>query len=1263
MPTKGSRVWVLRPSEGWRRGTVAGAEGGGGLRVLLDCDQLGEAAGPEITVSAAAVEPANPVLLDGVRDLTHLSYLNEPGILHVLRQRYSGDAVYTMAGPVLVAVNPFKPLPLYGAAAARLYSQRSLGSQAAAAVGEEGWEPHVFLTADRAFKQMVAFQQSQSVLITGESGAGKTETTKIVMRYLAQLAGGTGMEDRVLETNPILEAFGNAKTIHNNNSSRFGKLIEIYFNRSHSICGALIHTYLLEKSRVVHQQPDERSYHIFYQLCRGATEEERRRYLLPASLEEFAYLSGSGCTHIPGVDDAAEFQRVKAAMAAVGISPEQQGELFAVLAAVLWLGNVQFVPLHDDAVTVDGASMPAVAAAAALLQCEQGALLAALTTRQMVAGGEQITRELGMEAALDNRDALSKAIYAAAFRWLVDRINAALTVGARRGETTTLSILDIYGFECFKENSFEQLCINFANERLQQQARHSSGFSKHMFRLEQEVYESESIDWAHVEFVDNQECVDLIEARPPAGVGILSLLDEECMMPKGSDSTFAAKLQQQQAAHPRFSYNTRAPGDDFTIQHYAGPVVYSCTKFLDKNRDTLSKDLVALLQASSAPLVQLLAAEMERGQERRGSQTVGARFRDQLRDLIQRLDATALHFVRCIKPNSQQVAGSFDAPLILHQLRCCGVLEVARIARAGYPTRYLHAEFAARYKHLLPELGPGPLPVGVSVLDVCRQVLAHFGVDESQYQIGRTRLFFRAGVLGHLEDVAARMQHAALLIQSTWRMARCRRAFLAARAAAVTVQAHWRGRRGRQEFAELLRRHRAAVRIQAAARGCAQRKRYRRALAGVMAIQMAWRRHVLQERAAGRLQERRKREDSLRAVAEAKRQEQETFEAVQRDFGVDAGEIRRVLGLWQEHSEAFMQWRQQPPAAQLPARSASSQPPAADDSGLLLEIAAASADAQQQQQRMEGLQIYAHKLERTVDDLREENQLLRRALHTLQAKAEAVGDPAAAAAAAAVLATSAGTQKRRPSHAADAAAHVSLSTGSPAGSSGLPPRPPAFAIAADGTSRPGSGSTGRPGSARPSPLAVPGSGDCSDDGSDSISLMSLNDGDDDSVATGTATPTAASLAAQRNDAAMVVRSLERDLNKKQSLFDDDADFIREVRTGQAEAPGMHPDVEFKRLLMRYKDWKKQFRDRLGSTQKVLKQLAKDEKRAAGLGISVGGSLRRSPTPSMRPLSPSLGGVPALARTGSQEGAGGALGGTGSSSGKHSIFARFGTRRG
>lgn len=626
---KGSRVWFSTGDKRWELATLQSVAGT--VCALAADSPLGEGTGKVFDVPADTIVPANPPLLELVPDLTSLSFLNDPSILHTLQERYNKDIIYTHAGPVLIAVNPFKKVDLYSPSHVQVYVDRPAGGSKAAS---ENYEPHIFLTADKAFKQMVHNKTSQSILITGESGAGKTETTKFVMKYLAGLSGGSGMEDKVLQTNPILEAFGNAKTIHNNNSSRFGKLIEIYFSRSKAICGALVQTYLLEKSRVVHQLPEERNYHVFYQLCKGTTDDERDALLLPSCWQSFNYLNQSGCFEINGVDDAIEFAQLKHALAAVGIGPEKQSRVWRILSAILWLGNIQFetCPDNSDAVSISGGlDDKALVTAATLLGVPTESLSISLTRRQMKAGGEHITRELSKGAAEENRDALAKAIYESVFRWLVHRINAAISAGKERADTS-MCILDIYGFECFAENSFEQLCINFANERLQQQ------FAAHLFKLEQAVYDEEGIDWEKVEFEDNQECVDLIESKPPGMVGLLSLLDEECMFPKGSDATFAAKLQHRLKHHPRFSFNTKAPGIDFTLHHYAGPVNYSSSKFLDKNRDALSPDLVSILENSSDDLVIEIAGELRIGQDRSKTQTVGARFRDQLKDLINRLD-------------------------------------------------------------------------------------------------------------------------------------------------------------------------------------------------------------------------------------------------------------------------------------------------------------------------------------------------------------------------------------------------------------------------------------------------------------------------------------------------------------------------------------------------------------------------------------------------------------------------------------------------
>lgn len=1126
---RGSRVWFRSGARNWEQATLQSISKTT-CTVAFD-SKNGQGAGKTIEANISDVLPANPPLLEQVPDLTTLSFLNEPSILHSLHQRYIGDSIYTHAGPVLIAVNPFKRVDLYTPEHVQRYVNRP-----AAGTNSSGYEPHIFLTADKAYKQMVANNASQSILITGESGAGKTETTKFVMKYLAGLAGGTGMEDRVLETNPILEAFGNSKTIHNNNSSRFGKLIEIYFNRSHAICGALIQTYLLEKSRVVHQLPGERSYHIFYQLCRGATAEERVDCLLPDSLEDFAYLSQSGCTEIKGVDDSAEFLHVKDAMNAVGITSERQRSIYRVLSAVLWLGNVNFEAIGDtDAVQVaQGASEQALGFAASLLGIPEEALAAALTTRKMAVGGENITKELSLDVAIENRDALAKAVYEAQFRWLVNQINAALASG-RASATTSLCILDIYGFECFQENSFEQLCINYANERLQQQ------FAAHLFKLEQQVYEEDGVDWAHVEFADNQECVDMIEARPPAGVGLLSLLDEECMFPKGSDSSWAAKLRHTLSRHPRFSFNPKVPGDAFTLHHYAGPVAYSAERFLDKNRDALSPDLVQVLMAASVELVVAIAGEMTKGQERSRAQTVGARFRDQLKDLMSRLDETELHFVRCIKPNGQQKAASFDAALALHQLRCCGVLEVARIARAGYPTRYLHAEFAERYKLLLPE-GPAGQKEE-SALEICHRLLEHFGVGSEFHQVGRTKVFFRAGVLGQLEDRATRVVRSVLMLQSNWRMVVKRRAFLRARAAATTLQSAWRGREARIYVGELRRQHAAATTIQAAVRAKVAREEYLRSRAAVVAIQMGWRRCQFQKRAsllnnalkisaAKRAEEEAKLAAEEAAIDAAQHAEQESYDALKAEFGVDGAQVREILVQWRDHGSEFdkyLAWA----AAGGAAAAATAH-------------AAQIAELQSQMQDYSEMRAYVDQLEEEANELREENMAL------MEARAAALTNGKSNPGVIAVIASAGAMPLLNDTTDIPTSARsedtVSIMSYSDSESAVTPSTAVQQALR---RSRANDVGGIRAGLASASPA----------------------------VSFGRAGPAGA------------VAALNAEMEKKSALFDDDAAFIAEVHQGISSAPTMDPHVEIERLLYKFKGWTKDFKGRIKATQVSLKKHA------------------------------------------------------------------------
>ncbi|KAJ4972925.1 hypothetical protein NE237_006099 [Protea cynaroides] len=791
--------WCQLPNGDWALGKILSSSGTESVISLPD--------GRVLNVNAESLLHANPDILDGVDDLMQLSYLNEPSVLYNLQYRYSQDMIYTKAGPVLVAINPFKEVPLYGNDYIEAYKRRSMES------------PHVYAIADTAIREMIRDEVNQSIIISGESGAGKTETAKIAMQYLATLGGGSGIEYEILKTNPILEAFGNAKTARNDNSSRFGKLIEIHFSETGKISGAKIQTFLLEKSRVIQCAECERSYHIFYQLCAGAPPALREKLNL-RNVNEYKYLSQSSCFSISGVDDAERFHTLMEAMDIVHISKEDQHNVFAMLAAVLWLGNISFNVIdnenHVEAVVDEGLNT-----VAQLIGCSVEALNLALSTHKMRVGNEIFVQKLTLSQAIDTRDALGKSIYACLFDWLVDQINKSLEVGKRR-TGRSISILDIYGFESFDKNSFEQFCINYANERLQQH------FNRHLFKLEQEEYIQDGIDWAKVDFEDNQNCLNLFEKKP---LGLLSLLDEECTFPNGSDSTFADKLKRHLNSNSCFRGERESA---FTVLHYAGEVTYDTLGFLEKNRDLLHLDSIQLLSSCTCRLPQAFASNMLMQNEKpvvgplyksggADSQklSVATKFKSQLFQLMQRLENTTPHFIRCIKPNNLQCPGTYEQGLVLQQLRCCGVLEVVRISRSGYPTRMSHQKFARRYGFLLLESVASQEPLSVSVA-----ILHQFNILPEMYQVGYTKLFFRTGQIGVLEDTRNRTLHGILRVQSCFRGHKARSYAKELRRGITTLQSFVRAEKTRKEYAPLVKRHRAAVVIQKQIKGKVARKSF-----------------------------------------------------------------------------------------------------------------------------------------------------------------------------------------------------------------------------------------------------------------------------------------------------------------------------------------------------------------------------------------------------------------------------------------------------
>ncbi|KAJ6842435.1 myosin-2-like [Iris pallida] len=768
------KVWCWLPDAKWVLGKIQSVSGDDAHVLLADNKVL--------AVSTENLLPANPDILDGVDDLMQLSYLNEPSVLHILQNRYFRNMIYTKAGPVLVSLNPFKDVHLHGNDLIASYRERLVD------------KPHVFAIADTAYSEMMRDGTNQSIIISGESGAGKTETAKFAMQYLAALGAGSGIEDEVLQTNLILESFGNAKTLRNDNSSRFGKLTEIYFSDAGKICGSKVETFLLEKSRVVQRANGERSYHVFYQLCAGAPPNLKDRLNLKAA-DEYEYLKQSNCLTIDSVDDALSFHKLTEALDIVKISKEDQENAFSMLATVLWLGNIGFSVIdNENHVEVDLSE--GVTNAARLLGCEVPDLILALSTCKHETNNA--VQKLTISQAIDTRDALAKSIYTSLFYWLVGLINKSLEVGNCHTERS-ISILDIYGFESFNRNSFEQICINYANERLQHH------FNRHLFKLQQEEYIQNGIDWTNVDFVDNTECLNLFEKEP---IGLLSLLDEESAVPKATDMTFANKLRQHLGGNPCFKGEK---GGAFKICHFAGEVLYNTIGFLEKNRDQLHSDSIQLLSSCSHQVPRLFASHMleqyhkptsliqQLGRIDSQKQSVGAKFKDQLFMLMQRLEKTTPHFIRCIRPNDQRLPGIYDYDLVLQQLKCSGILEIVRISRSGYSDRITHQQFAERYGNFLLETAISQDPLSVSTL-----ILHKFNIQPDMYHLGHSKIFFRAGQIAALEEVRQQTLDGILCLQKHFRGLKARCSFRELINGVTSLQSLIRGWMTRKDFNRLL---------------------------------------------------------------------------------------------------------------------------------------------------------------------------------------------------------------------------------------------------------------------------------------------------------------------------------------------------------------------------------------------------------------------------------------------------------------------------
>ncbi|KAG1946486.1 unconventional myosin-Va [Pimephales promelas] len=847
--TKYARVWIPDVEEVWRSAELTKdyRQGDGVLQLQLeDGKELEYKLDPKTN---NLPHLRNPDILVGENDLTALSYLHEPAVLHNLKVRFTDSKlIYTYCGIVLVAINPYETLPIYGSDIINAYSGQNMGDM----------DPHIFAVAEEAYKQMARDERNQSIIVSGESGAGKTVSAKYAMRYFATVSGSASeanVEEKVLASNPIMESIGNAKTTRNDNSSRFGKYIEIGFDKRYHIIGANMRTYLLEKSRVVFQADEERNYHIFYQLCASAHLPEFKALKL-GKADSFHYTKQGRNPVIDGIDDAKEMSITRNAFSLLGVNESYQMGLFRILASILHLGNVEVKDRDSDS-SIIPPNNGHLSVFCELMGVTYQDMSHWLCHKKLKTATETYIKPVPKLQAINARDALAKHIYAKLFNWIVDHVNKSLHSTVK--QHSFIGVLDIYGFETFEINSFEQFCINYANEKLQQQ------FNMHVFKLEQEEYMKEQIPWTLIDFYDNQPCINLIEAK----MGVLDLLDEECKMPKGSDDSWAQKLYNTHLKTCALFEKPRMSNKAFIIQHFADKVEYQCDGFLEKNKDTVNEEQIHVLKASKFDLLVELFHDEEKATSPTGAalttggrtrlsvkpvkstagqsgkehkKTVGLQFRNSLHLLMETLNATTPHYVRCIKPNDFKFAFTFDPKRAVQQLRACGVLETIRISAAGFPSRWTYQEFFSRYRVLMVQKD-----VLTDRKMTCKNVLEKLVQDPDKYQFGKTKIFFRAGQVAYLEKLRAdKLRAACIRIQKTIRCWLARKKYLRMKHAATTIQRYVRGHQARC-LAKFLRRTRAAIIIQKYQRMYVQRTCYKRKKAAALAMQCILRAYMARQ--------------------------------------------------------------------------------------------------------------------------------------------------------------------------------------------------------------------------------------------------------------------------------------------------------------------------------------------------------------------------------------------------------------------------------
>uniref|UniRef100_A0A3P8Q311 Myosin heavy chain 6 n=1 Tax=Astatotilapia calliptera TaxID=8154 RepID=A0A3P8Q311_ASTCA len=748
--------------------------------------------GKTVTHKEADIHPQNPPKFDKIEDMAMFTFLHEPAVLFNLKERYAAWMIYTYSGLFCVTVNPYKWLPVYDKSVVAAYRGKKRSEA----------PPHIYSISDNAYQYMLRCLTSSLVFIpSGESGAGKTVNTKRVIQYFASIAAVSGkkdekqekkgtLEDQIIQANPALEAFGNAKTIRNDNSSRFGKFIRIHFGVSGKLSSADIETYLLEKSRVTYQLKAERDYHIFYQILSQQKPELLEMLLITNNPYDYAYIS-QGETTVASINDSEELMATDEAFDVLGFTQEEKNGIYKLTGAIMHYGNMKFKQKQrEEQAEPDGTED--VDKAAYLMGLNSADLIKGLCHPRVKVGNEWVTKGQSVQQVYYSIGALAKSVYEKMFLWMVVRINQSLDT--KQPRQYFIGVLDIAGFEIFDFNTFEQLCINYTNEKLQQ------FFNHHMFVLEQEEYKKEGIVWEFIDFgMDLAACIELIE-KP---MGIMSILEEECMFPKASDSTFKAKLYDNHLGKsPNFQKPRVIKGKaeaHFSLIHYAGTVDYNITNWLEKNKDPLNETVVGLYQKSTLKLLSMLfmgyaGAESSKGKggKKKGSsfQTVSALHRENLNKLMTNLRSTHPHFVRCIIPNETKTPGAMENPLVMHQLRCNGVLEGIRICRKGFPNRIQYGDFKQRYRIL----NPSAIPEGqfIDNKKASEKLLGSLDIDHEQYKLGHTKVFFKAGLLGVLEEM--RDDRLALIITG--------------------IQARSRGLLARIEFQKIVERRDALLVIQ-----------------------------------------------------------------------------------------------------------------------------------------------------------------------------------------------------------------------------------------------------------------------------------------------------------------------------------------------------------------------------------------------------------------------------------------------------------------